>query len=76
MEAKHKELALKMLEVCKGYKPIEALEALGNLYCVFIGTQLKNPTARILAYSEFIKRLNDEISETSIEILSETTNND
>lgn len=70
MEEKHIELAHKILEVCKGYKPIEALDALGNLYCAFIETQITEPTGQILAYSEFINRLCGKISETSYNILN------
>lgn len=69
MERKHNELAHKLLQVCKGYKPIDVLDALGNLYYAFVETQLKEPTARILAYSEFVGHLNNKISEISEKIL-------
>lgn len=72
---KYKELALKMLELCNNYNSIDVLDALSNLYLAFVEAQFNEPTARILAYSEFIKELNDRISETSANILKETPSN-
>ena len=71
MEEKTKEIALKLLEVCKDYTPIDNLNALSNLYCAFVETQINEPVARILAYTELIEHLNNRISETSETILSE-----
>lgn len=69
MKKKHKELALKILEVCKEYNSIEVLDALGNLYFAFVEAQIDNPMARIIAYSDFINAINDKISKTSVKIL-------
>ena len=70
MKEKHKELALKILEICNGHNSIDVLDALSNLYCAFVEAQINEPVAQILAYSEFINRLNEKISETSYNILN------
>lgn len=69
------ELALKMADLFQGHSPIDVLEAVSNTYCAVVNSQILTPMARILAYSEFIKRLNERISEISVDLLSATSNN-